>query len=91
MGSPITQDQADRILAQVRAILSEHFDVSLILVSWEDSAGDTQSNGSGHGNVHARINHAREYVWRQDMGIVADSIAAAQEPPDDDWKGQLSE
>lgn len=55
------------IVQQHAAALAEHFENVQIFCSSVEEGGDTTlSTQIGSGNIHARVNHARSWVIRQD-------------------------
>ena len=58
----------EKLLEQVRATLAEHFEVGLLIVSWE-SEGTTYHMETKHGNYYALRELARrapELLWPAD-------------------------
>lgn len=58
----------EKLLEQVRATLAEHFDIGLLIVSWE-SEGTTFHMETKHGNEYALRELARrapELLWPTD-------------------------
>ena len=58
----------EKLLEQVRATLAEHFEVGMVIVSWE-SEGTTYHMETKHGNSYALRELARrapELLWPDD-------------------------
>lgn len=63
----MTDQEAKNVaLNQALELLHRHgFEHALILVTWNEE-GETREMSRGHGNIHARISMARDYVRTSD-------------------------
>lgn len=70
----MTHAEAEKILEDAVAKLTEHFDAVQILATWMDG-GSTYFIPRGGGNFYARQHIAQEFVEREKSSDIADQIA----------------
>ena len=78
-------EDAGKMLEELSAKLSEHFDAVQIMATWNED-GLTKCVNRGNGNWYARQGMAHEFIEQDSAQTQAREIAEQLDPPDDDWK-----
>lgn len=85
----MTPEEAERLLEETAARISEHFDAVQILATWSEG-GLSHCVKRGTGNWYARIGMARELLMCDQANTAAHELKEVlPKPPkddDEDWK-----